>query len=78
MRMSSIMRWRNGELARDDAFMALLLWGSEADCLVPQHKQFHGSGYHTNAGSELHYRASGLVRWPKGDSRERLLFEHAR
>jgi hypothetical protein len=45
--MSSIMRWRNGEMARGDAFMALLLWGSEADCLAPQHKQIHGSGYHT-------------------------------
>src|SRR5436190_11127253 len=41
IRMSSIMRWRNGEMARDDASMALLLLRSEAACLVPRHKQFH-------------------------------------
>ena len=43
IRMSSIMRWRNGEMARDDASMALLLSRSEAACLVPQHKQFSSS-----------------------------------
>src|SRR5450432_4183678 len=40
IRMSSIMRCRNGE-TRDDASMALLLLRSEAACLVPQHKQIH-------------------------------------
>ena len=35
MRMSSIMRWRNGVTAGVDGFMALLLSKNEADCLAP-------------------------------------------
>lgn len=42
--------------------MALLLSGIEADYLVSQHSQ--SLGIPTKAGSELHYRASGLVLRP--------------
>ena len=55
------MRWRNGDALCVDSVMALLLSGSEADCLVPQHKQIHClSTPMTLARSP--YRASGLVR----------------
>jgi hypothetical protein len=42
MRMSSIMRWRSGEMASDDGFMILLLLRSEADCLAAQRWQERG------------------------------------
>ena len=41
---------------------------SEADYLVPQHKQIHGACYQTHAGTKLIYRASGLVRRRYGDA----------
>jgi hypothetical protein len=44
IRMSSIMRWRKGEMARGDASMALLLLRSEAECLVTQHTQIQHPG----------------------------------
>jgi hypothetical protein len=53
------MRWRNGEMARGDASMALLLLRSEADCLVPQHKQIQYSRLTTAPGPKLNnYRAN--------------------
>ncbi|MNT94579.1 hypothetical protein D3C72_2362990 [compost metagenome] len=39
MRMSSIMRWRSGEIAEDDGVMILLLLKSEAGCLAAQQWQ---------------------------------------
>jgi len=49
--------------------MALLLLGSEAACLVPQHKQIDPSSA-TNAGAALkYYRASGSVPRPSADVR---------
>lgn len=39
LRMSSIMRWRSGEMASDDGFMVLLLLKSEAGCVAVQRRQ---------------------------------------
>ena len=65
MRMSSIMRRRNG-LMRVDESMALLLSCCEADCLVPQHKQNRSLSY-SPPPSAAPYRASGLVLRPEAE-----------
>src|SRR5450631_1379064 len=76
IRMSSIMRCRNGE-TRDDASMALLLLRSEAACLVPQHKQIHDPAQpHRRNEARVLPRArfspstrSGLSRRPEAAAR---------
>ena len=39
IRMSSIMRWRNGLMACVDWVIGLLLSQNEAECLIPQHRK---------------------------------------
>jgi hypothetical protein len=60
MRMSSTMRWRNGETVGVEKSMILLLSVNEADCLDRQHRRVTGAtNRHQRRRSA--YRASGLV-----------------
>ena len=65
MRMSSSMRWRNGETVGVETSMVLLLSVNEADCLDHQHRRTSGTTDRQRSYRSA-YRASGLVRRPIG------------